>query len=265
MPATDAKEKEAYKDLRLPEGASQEEIKRQHRKLVRRFHSDVNTTGDEDELKKVNRAYETLTNESKRKARAAEKAKTEADKRAEQARAARADRARSAAQAKTVGDNFRSGTTQPPPFGGSSGTYRSSGSRMPPTGTGQPWSSPPPSVPPSPPVMSAYWWRGLLRDPRVQDLLIVLFLMLVAPFIFLHYYVRWYAGFEHYINSNGLLIGFLGAAVFPAALIAPVAALGGLIRDRRFERLPSFIPAWIFGFIYVAKLASLVMWGHAQA
>jgi curved DNA-binding protein CbpA len=263
MPATDAKEKEAYKDLRLPEGASQEEIKRQHRKLVRRFHSDVNTTGDEDELKKVNRAYETLTNESKRKARAAEKAKTEADKRAEQARAARADRARSAAQAQTVGDQFRSGTTRPAPFGGSSGAYRSSASGMPPTGTRP--STQPTSVPSSPPVTSAYWLRALISDTRIQDLLIVLLLMFLAPFVLLHFYVLWYADFEHYINS-GLALQFLGAAVYGATLLVGLSvAFGGLVKERRIERTPSFIAALAFGFIYIARLASLLVWGHTSA
>ena len=58
MPEYDQKEKEAYKTLKLPEGASQAEIKRQYRKLAKQHHTDVSQCDDEGPLKEINPAYE---------------------------------------------------------------------------------------------------------------------------------------------------------------------------------------------------------------
>jgi curved DNA-binding protein CbpA len=111
----DQKEKEAYEALKLSEGASQTEIKEQYRKLARELHSDVNTTGNEDVLKEVNRAYETLTNPAKIAAReqakrrsAAEKTKADAARRADEAKAqaARKQRERSARESEVFGERL---------------------------------------------------------------------------------------------------------------------------------------------------------------
>jgi curved DNA-binding protein CbpA len=89
----DETEKDAYEALELPEGASQAEIKERYRKLARQLHSDVNATGDESKLKKINWAYETLTNPAQIEAR-------DRARRSAVAAQAKADAARRAAEAK---------------------------------------------------------------------------------------------------------------------------------------------------------------------
>ncbi len=58
-----------YKTIGVDKEASQEEIKKAYRKLVKQYHPDVNKEdGAEEKFKEVQEAYETLSDESKRKA-----------------------------------------------------------------------------------------------------------------------------------------------------------------------------------------------------
>lgn len=53
---------EAYSILNLPEGVSEEEVKKQYRKLTKEFHPDVNKEpGAEDKFKKINEAYKVVS------------------------------------------------------------------------------------------------------------------------------------------------------------------------------------------------------------
>ncbi|KAG1715284.1 Curved DNA-binding protein [Nymphon striatum] len=64
--------KDYYKALGVERGASQDEIKRAYRKLVRKYHPDVNTGPDaadaEQKFKDVGEAYEVLQDPEKRAA-----------------------------------------------------------------------------------------------------------------------------------------------------------------------------------------------------
>src|SRR3981189_1691215 len=58
-----------YEVLVLPRTATEEEIRREYRKLARKYHPDVNP-GDksaEDKFKEINEAYEVLSDADKRK------------------------------------------------------------------------------------------------------------------------------------------------------------------------------------------------------
>ncbi len=58
-----------YEILGVDKGASQEEIKKAYRKLVKKYHPDVNDAEDaEQKFKEIQEAYEILSDESKRKA-----------------------------------------------------------------------------------------------------------------------------------------------------------------------------------------------------
>src|SRR4051795_9559074 len=58
-----------YEILGIPRTATQEEIKRAHRKLVRQHHPDVNKNDPKSEakFKEVQEAYDVLSDETKRK------------------------------------------------------------------------------------------------------------------------------------------------------------------------------------------------------
>ena len=60
--------KDLYKVLGLSRGASQEDIRKAHRKLVRQYHPDANPEDPqaEERFKEVQRAYEVLSNPEKR-------------------------------------------------------------------------------------------------------------------------------------------------------------------------------------------------------
>ena len=61
--------KDPYKALGLPREASQDDIRKTHRKLVRKYHPDANPEDPraEERFKEVQRAYEVLSNEKKRR------------------------------------------------------------------------------------------------------------------------------------------------------------------------------------------------------
>jgi curved DNA-binding protein CbpA len=61
--------KDPYKALGLSREASQEDIRKAHRKLVRKYHPDANPEDPraEERFKEVQRAYEVLSNEQKRR------------------------------------------------------------------------------------------------------------------------------------------------------------------------------------------------------
>src|SRR5215204_3157729 len=60
--------KDPYKVLGLSRGASQDDIRKAHRKLVRKYHPDANPQDPraEERFKQVQQAYEVLSNEKKR-------------------------------------------------------------------------------------------------------------------------------------------------------------------------------------------------------
>ncbi len=60
--------KEYYEILDVSEDASQEEIKKSYRKKAKKYHPDSNSdTADEEKFKKINKAYDVLSDEDKRK------------------------------------------------------------------------------------------------------------------------------------------------------------------------------------------------------
>jgi len=60
--------KEYYKLLGVSEDASQKEIKKAYRKKAKKYHPDSNSdTADEEKFKKINKAYDVLSDEDKRK------------------------------------------------------------------------------------------------------------------------------------------------------------------------------------------------------
>jgi molecular chaperone DnaJ len=64
-----SKKKDYYEILGVDKDASQEELKKAYRKLVKKYHPDVNDSDDaEERFKEVQEAYEVLSDESKRKA-----------------------------------------------------------------------------------------------------------------------------------------------------------------------------------------------------
>src|SRR5690348_6131386 len=67
MPA--ATKNDYYETLAVPRGADTEEIRKAYRKLARKYHPDLNP-GDksaEERFKKVQEAYDVLSDENKRK------------------------------------------------------------------------------------------------------------------------------------------------------------------------------------------------------
>jgi molecular chaperone DnaJ len=61
--------KDLYELLGLPRGASQDDIRKAHRKLVRKYHPDANPEDPraEERFKEIQQAYEVLSNEKKRR------------------------------------------------------------------------------------------------------------------------------------------------------------------------------------------------------
>jgi hypothetical protein len=97
-----------YARLKVNEAASSQEIKKAHNKLARELHTDVNSDGDEERLKKINEAYDTLGNPDRRKAYdKSRKVLAQARERQERARAERERRRRSQSDAKVFGDRMR--------------------------------------------------------------------------------------------------------------------------------------------------------------
>lgn len=61
--------KDLYKLLEVPRGASRDDIRKAHRRLVRKYHPDANHQDPraEERFKEVQQAYEVLSNEQKRR------------------------------------------------------------------------------------------------------------------------------------------------------------------------------------------------------
>ena len=61
--------KDFYKLLELPRGASRDDIRKAHRRLVRKYHPDANPQDPraEERFKEIQQAYEVLSNEQKRR------------------------------------------------------------------------------------------------------------------------------------------------------------------------------------------------------
>ncbi len=61
--------KDLYKLLEVPRGASRDDIRKAHRRLVRQYHPDANPQDPraEERFKEVQQAYEVLSNEQKRR------------------------------------------------------------------------------------------------------------------------------------------------------------------------------------------------------
>jgi len=61
--------KDLYKVLGLPRGASHDDIRKAHRRLVRKYHPDANPQDPraEERFKEIQQAYEVLSNEQKRR------------------------------------------------------------------------------------------------------------------------------------------------------------------------------------------------------
>jgi DnaJ-class molecular chaperone len=60
--------KDFYKELSLPKNATKDEIKKSYFKLAKEFHPDVNKAPSaKDKFATVNEAYETLSDDQKRK------------------------------------------------------------------------------------------------------------------------------------------------------------------------------------------------------
>lgn len=58
-----------YKEMGVPQGASNDEIKKAYRRLVKKYHPDINKgLGAEERFKRISTAYETLGNSEKRSA-----------------------------------------------------------------------------------------------------------------------------------------------------------------------------------------------------
>ena len=57
-----------YEILEVSKDATQDEIKKAYKKLAKKFHPDINKeSGAEEKFKKINEAYEVLSDETKRK------------------------------------------------------------------------------------------------------------------------------------------------------------------------------------------------------
>jgi curved DNA-binding protein CbpA len=57
-----------YKILGVTAGASAAEIKRAYRRLARKYHPDLNAEARDEQIKRINEAYEILSNSEKRAA-----------------------------------------------------------------------------------------------------------------------------------------------------------------------------------------------------
>lgn len=57
-----------YKLLGVTAGASAAEIKRAYRRLARKYHPDLHAQAQDEQIKRLNEAYEILSNERKRAA-----------------------------------------------------------------------------------------------------------------------------------------------------------------------------------------------------
>lgn len=173
MSVNDKEAKDAYKTLKLPEGASEEEIKKRYRKLAKELHSDITSKPDkEDQLKKINRARETIRTANKEK-QAGGRAKTAADERTKQAEEARKARARSASEARSAGDAFHKQASAGTSGGGGADSGTSTGAGSSTTG-GQPASGTKPGyVPPRTPVTPPSGGSGSRPVPVEQSALVV--------------------------------------------------------------------------------------------
>lgn len=60
--------KDFYETLEVPRGASQADIKKKYFELAKKYHPDVNKTPEaKEKFAAINNAYETLSDEGKRK------------------------------------------------------------------------------------------------------------------------------------------------------------------------------------------------------